>query len=473
MHKRLLIAFTAIGVILRIVPVWARQTWYDENFTLLLARLPLADLFAATAGDVHPPLWYLLCWLPAQLDLPGWAICRLPALLASLLCLWVFWLVLKEMALSPRVREVAFILFALLPSQIYYAQEGRQYSLLTLLFLLGWLLILRRRWLGLFFATLALLYLHNYGMFYAAALWIAGMVHDRKQWLPMTLYMFYAGALFLPWLGIIFGQMSEIHGSYWMVYFTPASIMSDIASAFWSKSTSLGVILLSFGVFWGILGWCLYHSIRSRTLNLPAVILAFFTPAVAVLASLLWQPLMLYRALVPIGGFLVILIASPIDWLSRSRWRLYLAGLFLFPALLANIVSTSMRSLWADTDIEAPAIEYIAEHWQEGDIVYHNYDGLFVAAAAWQAIPEESMLRLPECGEVLGGLSVKTRLHVGEAVGEIPPDFPGRVWTFALASPLTPACEYDRLQALGLLDDPPVMCTEDNQLILACLYLKP
>jgi len=471
MTKRLLIATAVLGVLLRIIPIWTRQPWYDENFTIILARLPLSDLLAATAWDVHPPLWYLLCWPLAHLNLPGWAICRIPALLASLASLWVFWQILRETATSPRVRTAAFVLFALLPTQIYYAQEGRQYALLTLLFLLGWLCILRRQWLGLFVSALAMLYLHNYGILYAAALWLAGLVHGRGKWRQLTLALLAAGILFLPWVFLLFRQMTEIRGAHWMVHFTAASALSDIAHAFWSKSTSLAAIILNFTVFWGILGWSLIHGLRTRTLNLPAVLLAFIPPLLAVIGSLLWQPIMLFRALVPIGAFLVLIIAAPLDWLSQFRWRLYLAGFFLLPALLTNIASTSIRHLWPDTDIEAPALEYIAAHWQPGDLIYHNYDGLFVAAEAWQALPPGAeMIRLPECGTILGGLSPETRRRIGEIEAPLPADA-GRVWTFALESPHTPACEYDQLQALGLLDAPPVLCTEDDKLILSCLYL--
>ena len=33
--------------------------WGDEGYTILLARLPVSDMIRATAGDVHPPLYYL------------------------------------------------------------------------------------------------------------------------------------------------------------------------------------------------------------------------------------------------------------------------------------------------------------------------------------------------------------------------------------------------------------------------------
>ena len=124
MIKRLPFLLAASGILLRAIPVWATRTWYDENFSILLARLPIPRLLAATAGDVHPPLWYLLCWPLAHIPgIPAWAVVRVPAVLASIATLWVWWKILETVETSPRVRLVAFGLFCFIPQQIYYAQE--------------------------------------------------------------------------------------------------------------------------------------------------------------------------------------------------------------------------------------------------------------------------------------------------------------------------------------------------------------
>jgi hypothetical protein len=474
-HKIILIAAAVLGVLLRVLPIWTRQTWYDENFTIILARLPLPDLIAATAGDVHPPLWYLICWIPAHLGLPGWAICRLPALLASLGSLYVFWLVVQYFYFpTNRMQVIAFVLFAMLPAQIYYAQEGRQYSLLSLLVLLAFLFVMKQKYLGLIIVTTAMLYLHNYGMFYAAAIGLMCLATNFPIYkkIKLTAALTLAGFLFLPWLMLLFLQMAEIQGSYWMINFTFGSVLSDIAHSFWSKSTSLPATLINFAVFWGTLGAAVIWILRRPLVfwYRPILIMTFVPPLLAILVSLIWQPVMLFRALVPISPFLVLLVMDPLDVLFENRRQTYLVAFFVLPALITNLVSTSLRFLWPDTDLEAQVIDYIAEHYQPGDVIYHNSDGFFVALEAWQSFPKDAVLaRVPECDPVLGGLSPVTRQNIGETEGPLPDGI--RTWTFALASPLGPQCELDTLEVYGLLDQPPVMCSRDDQLVSACLYL--
>ena len=59
----------AVAAALRFFMIARAPLWYDENFTLILARLPFEGMIQATAGDVHPPLWYVLeigrasCWV--------------------------------------------------------------------------------------------------------------------------------------------------------------------------------------------------------------------------------------------------------------------------------------------------------------------------------------------------------------------------------------------------------------------------
>ena len=53
----------AAGVILRLYGISGHFLTYDESFSALLTRVSLPKLMAATAGDVHPPLSYLLAWV--------------------------------------------------------------------------------------------------------------------------------------------------------------------------------------------------------------------------------------------------------------------------------------------------------------------------------------------------------------------------------------------------------------------------
>src|SRR5690349_16262238 len=58
-----LVGIMAAGVVLRLWGLTAHFLTYDEAFTALVAKSTLPNLLAATAGDVHPPLSYLVTWL--------------------------------------------------------------------------------------------------------------------------------------------------------------------------------------------------------------------------------------------------------------------------------------------------------------------------------------------------------------------------------------------------------------------------
>jgi len=58
----------ALATLLRLwLAVLPEPLWYDEAFSAAVARLPVDRMIAATAGDVHPPGYYvaLKAWMDA------------------------------------------------------------------------------------------------------------------------------------------------------------------------------------------------------------------------------------------------------------------------------------------------------------------------------------------------------------------------------------------------------------------------
>ena len=472
MKSRLPLFLASLGILLRIIPIWGMQTWYDENFTILLSRLPLDRLITATAGDVHPPLWYLICWPLAHIPwLPAWAAIRIPALLASIAAIWIWWLILQSLEISPKVRLVAFGLFCLLPQQIYYAQEGRMYALLTLLVLAAWLAILHKQWGWLFMAGALMLWLQNYGLIYAAVLWIAGLVHDRKTWKPLTLSLASAGIAFIPWLVVLFHQMGSISGAYWIPAVTFPSALGDYVHV-WFGNGLLDANIFNFAVFWGVLIWVLIWSLRKKVLDVPTTILAFLPVLMVAMVSILWRPIILFRALIPSGAFLAILLAKPIGYLGRRP--LMLLAIFFVPAMVVNIAGIETRSFWAGyiVDSYADSIRFIDSNWKEGDLLYFTDDATYVTGSvSWKHI--DNTLRSEPCGPTTGSLSQQTEIAIGIVRGPLPA-IAGRIWFVSANTPYTPTCIDDYPIREGLESGEPLMCAEDTKLVKSCLYLvKP
>ena len=136
--------------------------WMDEAGTLMALRNPLPEVIAFAAGDVHPPLYYLLLyvWLRIPMGL-DWAVqARALSVVFALLAtvaldrLWT-------RDLPQRVRWWVLALWCLSPCLLLYARMCRSYSLQALLVCAGaaWLLRFASEggWRSVVLFTLALL----------------------------------------------------------------------------------------------------------------------------------------------------------------------------------------------------------------------------------------------------------------------------------------------------------------------------
>lgn len=118
---------------LRLYQLGAESLWYDETVSVVLARKSLPALLTHTAGDIHPPGYYLL--------LHGWQLWVQPSLhhglefLFAWPSLWFGLLVvalLYPLARATGGKDLALLtvgLAAVNPFHLWYSQEVRMYTL--------------------------------------------------------------------------------------------------------------------------------------------------------------------------------------------------------------------------------------------------------------------------------------------------------------------------------------------------------
>ncbi|MEZ5428492.1 MAG: hypothetical protein R2747_19635 [Pyrinomonadaceae bacterium] len=115
--------------------------WFDEIFSVHAAEQGWSDLFGFVARDlIHPPLFYvfLKIWILIGGESLFWL--RFFPVLFSLLALVPFYLLCRQLKLSPLTVGLALGFLAVNGSLIKYAQEVRMYSLLFCLSLFSlWL----------------------------------------------------------------------------------------------------------------------------------------------------------------------------------------------------------------------------------------------------------------------------------------------------------------------------------------------
>lgn len=172
-----LLALALLAFLLRVYHLAGQSLWYDEGFSVFLARQGLAAITAQTAADIQPPLYYYL--LHAWLLVAGqseFAVRFLSAVCGVLAAPLAYQL--GRRLLGGRAALVGALLLAVSPFYVWYGQETRMYTLVTLLVMLSsWLLVRglqegeqRWGWWALYaLANVAAVYSHYYAFFVVAA----------------------------------------------------------------------------------------------------------------------------------------------------------------------------------------------------------------------------------------------------------------------------------------------------------------
>jgi glycosyltransferase involved in cell wall biosynthesis len=119
-----------------------QSVWFDEGYSILLAKSSVSDLLSLTAVDAHPPLYYLI--LKGWASIFGFSEFALRALSAlfGALALGAMSLLIKKMFSKPAaIVSLPFIFLA--PFLMRYNFEIRMYSLVSLLVVLATYVMLK------------------------------------------------------------------------------------------------------------------------------------------------------------------------------------------------------------------------------------------------------------------------------------------------------------------------------------------
>lgn len=327
------------GIILRVWAITASPLWYDERFTQLIAGLPLDRLLVATAGDVHPPAYYLMVkswtWLFGNTPLA----LRLFSALFSALSLYTFWMITGEMDLPNPARLVALAVMTYHPSQIYYAQEARMYTLLQELVLSQWLAMLRGNWSWFGVYTLLSISTHNFGLIYSPV--IAGLgalremrVYKTVPW-RIALCLILSVTAWWPWSATLHNQMTTIAGGYWIQPVTVGSVLESVINILAGLHIDPDLAIATIFAISVGLGLLVVAGVRLRRWDL--LWLAMGPVALVVAGSLAWRPILLFRGFLAIIPPLAILAGLAI-FHADLRGNL-VAGALVFPLAVCLVFS--------------------------------------------------------------------------------------------------------------------------------------
>lgn len=210
-----------------------QSLWYDEGFSVYLARMSLGEIATRTAHDIHPPFYYYLLhfWIlvfgSTEFSL------RFLSAVFGVLTVPLLWATGRRM-LGGGSGLLSAALVAISPLFLWYSQEARMYTLVTFLCLLSTYLLLRvtagdgRRallWTAYVVTNVVAVYSHFYAFFVLAfqLLFFLGWWALESRWRPrqgwpiLVVGLVSQGAVvaaYLPWSGFVL-QRYGADVSYW------------------------------------------------------------------------------------------------------------------------------------------------------------------------------------------------------------------------------------------------------------------
>ena len=399
----------ALGALLRLYRIGAQPLWVDEATSLRFARGTLAQLWSwSTLVDPgNPPLYFSF--------LHGWLVfgdseASLRLLSASFGVLTIpLVYALGRTVHDHRLGIISAMLMAISPFQIWYSQEARGYSLLTLgatSAMLGVAFLLRHPersgslrgngwvWVSYVLGTTVALLAHNTAVFLpiAANVLMLGWwwAHGReprgflRNWLLAQLAVL---VLWGSWLPAYLQQV--IHGeSYaWIPRPTVSSVLRSAYVVYGgvTRATPYQVEALVILVLGGLGLWSWRHDRRWI-----AFVLVFGLAApLGELVISVWRPIFLTQTL--------IWAAVPL-FLTLAAGLLYLRPHVLAVALvvLVGLTGLGLRSYYFVHDKEAwdEAAAYVDQRLQRGDAIVFSVSflqipfDLYYSAPSTYAVPE-------------------------------------------------------------------------------------
>ena len=418
----LLVATLAFG--LRLFRLADASIWWDEGWSVWLARQGLVDIARVTAADVHPPLYYWL--LHFWIGLAGqseFGVRFLSVCLGTLtvFAVW-FWgrLLVPD---RPWVAVAGAALAAVSRFSIWWSQETRMYVLGALLATLSLAFTVRlrqtRTWrmaLACMLATLAALwnlYLLAFLLPIQSLYWLWTLRSERpwRRWAELaalwTSVAMGVLAAWAPWLAYALprmraGSVQAAFGmrAYLQLYATLLTLgLSTHVERYWLP------VLAVFGIV--VLGWVIsavrprrggmeYLSAKKPDISSGSLLLLFLTllvpPAAVWLVTMIprslgYLPKPEARYLLPFAPAFSLLVTWAAGELAgragrASRWASFV--LWLLPILLS---SWSLRQYYATRywrdDYRSVALVLQAFRRPDDAVVLHNDQGWPVFAYHW------------------------------------------------------------------------------------------
>ena len=325
------------SLFLIILACQSKDIWYDETFSLGLARHSIKDLIILTAKDVHPPLYYLILKI-AMIIFPGSATA---AKIISVLPI-ILIMVISNKFFSKEFSYKSSILFNLLFLSAYstfeYSIEIRMYTWCMLFCMLCCIFsyyILTKNNIQSYLLYVLFAECGAYCQYWTAfglalnfvLISILCLIRNKKNIKKILITAAIGIILFLPWAKVVVSQLTDVAGEYWI---SPITIKNVFEYMLYELPMTgilkiISIILVIYLLINTIKG------IKNKNINSDFELVCFITPfmliACATIISVLFKPVFQAKYALPLSYFVLFYIVISINKIQiKNKYALIITG---------------------------------------------------------------------------------------------------------------------------------------------------
>lgn len=359
-NKTAKIYIIAAAVAAALISLWIgmqQSVWFDEAYSVLVAKQSPAEVVQLASVDTHPPAYYLM--LHGWGNMLGWSELALRSLsvLAFGGSVFVAGLLARKL-FGNRAAVYTVTLAALAPLLIRYGFEIRMYSIASFIGVLAtYILVLAREdkkkvWLWAVYAVLVALGLVT--LYYLAFLWVAHFIWlayvDRKNLKkPAELRWLWAfvgaAVLFLPWLPKFLAQvnngaLASIGQPMNLEQMLGIVSFNSVYKPLWQVGVLETVVMIII-VAWFAWAYAKTFKDKKTRQNLLLVTAYIAVPVAILMIVSLMRPMYVERYLSHVAIGLIMLVAVLVSYTTtKSKPRTqYLTGFIAVAILLVGTIN--------------------------------------------------------------------------------------------------------------------------------------
>lgn len=391
------IAIIVIGIIFVSLGAFHCNLWFDESYSVGLARHTFGEIWSIGGHDVHPILYYWMLRIVYLITGGSIMAYRIFSVIPIALMIVLGYTHIRK-DFGEKTGFIFSFLAAFLPEMAQYAIEIRMYSwailAVTILAIYAYRLTKEdntKNWIIFGLASLASIYLHYYGLMAAGLinvfLLIYLIVKKRKKGIIFIVsFGVIQGLAYLPWLVNFATQLSNVSGGFWIGFSFPKTPMELLSSqlAGYVKTSDYTGLLVPTVLALELYAYMIYKTYKYAKAkeNLNAFkwsVIVYFAVILAaiIITALMKTSILYYRYLFVITGLYIFAVSFV---LGKEQNKIEIISILSVIAILGVYNNIIMMKDNYDYSNQEP-IKYLNENVQDGDMIaFSNLGGGFVAA---------------------------------------------------------------------------------------------